>query len=91
MEVGGENLALLDEKKGKIKGMSGDSSLSLFSYCVPGGSQVLCMLLCFKVGQPTEEETQGRYLIIPHICIVCYIFQQASHTFVITSDPATPL
>lgn len=46
MEVGGENLDLLDEKKGKIKGISWDSSLSLFPYCVPGVSQVLC-ICCF--------------------------------------------
>lgn len=54
-------------------------------------ARVFAYVASFEEGQPPEEETQVRALIIPHICMVCCIFQHASHTFVITSDPATPL
>lgn len=90
--MGGEDLDLPDERKGEIKGIClgqlSEPALLLCARCEPGAFHIL---LCLKEGQPTEEETQVRDLIIPHICIVCYSFQHISHAFVIISDPATPL
>lgn len=87
----GWGLRTFRERKGKRQDQTRDSSQSLCTYYVSGVSLVLHTFPRFKEGQPTEEETQVQDLIIPHICILCYIVQHASHTFVITSDPATPL
>lgn len=59
--------------------------------CPPTVCQVWARVFAYTAlfqGRPVhEEETQVWDLTIPHICIVCYSFQHASHTFVIISDP----
>lgn len=84
----GRTLDLPEERSSRIQSIS-LGQLPELAYLLCAG--VFATLPCFEEGQPPKEETQVRDLIIPHICMACCIFQHASHTFVITSDPATPL